>query len=83
MALGGIGTLAGPLVGAAVVVTMQQFLAPFGAWVLIIQGAVFAVCVLMFRNGIVARGEALWRTLRSPHHSRPTLGKQAIPEGGR
>lgn len=81
--IGGIGTLAGPLVGAAVVVTMQQFLAPFGAWVLVIQGAVFAVCVLMFRNGIVARGEALWRTLRSPHHSRPTLGKQAIPEGGR
>jgi branched-chain amino acid transport system permease protein len=32
---------------------MQSYLAPFGQWVLVIQGAVFVVCVLAFRRGIV------------------------------
>jgi branched-chain amino acid transport system permease protein len=61
--VGGIGTLTGPLVGAAVVVTMQQFLAPFGAFVLVIQGLVFALCVLAFRDGLVVRLTALWHRL--------------------
>ncbi len=51
--LGGIGTLAGPIVGSFVFVSLQNFLAPFGSWVLIIQGVVFIVCVLLFRDGIV------------------------------
>ena len=51
--LGGIGTLSGPLVGAFVFVSLQNFLAPFGSWVLIIQGLVFVLCVLLFRDGIV------------------------------
>ena len=51
--LGGLGTIFGPVVGAFVVVTMQNYLAPFGQWVLVIQGAIFVVCVLLFRRGIV------------------------------
>ncbi|HMU49822.1 MAG TPA: branched-chain amino acid ABC transporter permease [Geminicoccaceae bacterium] len=51
--LGGMGTVFGPMVGAAVVVTMQNYLAPFGAWVTVIQGAIFVVCVMLFRAGIV------------------------------
>jgi branched-chain amino acid transport system permease protein len=62
--IGGIGTLSGPLVGAAVLVTMQQFLAPFGAWVQIIQGMVFVVCVLMFRDGLVVRGQIALSAIR-------------------
>jgi branched-chain amino acid transport system permease protein len=50
--IGGMGTVFGPMIGAAVVVTMQNYLAPFGAWVTVIQGAVFVVCVLLFREGI-------------------------------
>jgi branched-chain amino acid transport system permease protein len=51
--LGGIGTLVGPLVGAALVVGLQQYFAATGAWVTIITGAVFVLCVLAFRRGIV------------------------------
>lgn len=51
--IGGMGTVFGPIVGATVVVTMQNYLATWGAWVTIIQGAVFVIAVLMFREGIV------------------------------
>jgi branched-chain amino acid transport system permease protein len=51
--LGGLGTMLGPVVGAFAVVGMQNYLAPFGQWVLVIQGAIFVVCVLLFRRGIV------------------------------
>jgi len=32
---------------------MQNYLATFGAWVTIIQGVIFVIGVLMFREGIV------------------------------
>ena len=51
--LGGMGTLYGPVVGAVVVVWMQNYLAGLGEWVTVIQGAVFVACVLLFRRGIV------------------------------
>lgn len=51
--VGGMGTIFGPVVGAAVVVTMQNYLAELGAWVTVVQGAIFVVCVLLFRRGIV------------------------------
>jgi branched-chain amino acid transport system permease protein len=51
--LGGMGTLYGPVVGAIVVVSMQNYLAQYGQWVTVIQGAVFVVCVLTFRRGVV------------------------------
>lgn len=51
--LGGMGTIFGPLVGAGVVVTMQNYLASYGAWVTIIQGVIFVLGVLLFREGIV------------------------------
>jgi len=51
--LGGLGTVFGPVVGAFLVIAMENYLAPFGQWVLVIQGAIFVVCVLAFRRGIV------------------------------
>nr|WP_270934406.1 branched-chain amino acid ABC transporter permease [Roseomonas sp. MO-31] len=58
--VGGLGTVFGPVVGAAVIVTMQNYLAEFGAWVLVIQGAIFIACVLAFRRGVVGEiGNAL------------------------
>jgi branched-chain amino acid transport system permease protein len=51
--VGGLGTMLGPLVGAFVIVAMQNYLAELGSWVTIIQGAVFVGCVLSFRQGIV------------------------------
>jgi branched-chain amino acid transport system permease protein len=41
------------VVGAAIIVSMQNYLAQFGAWVTIIQGIIFVVCVLAFRRGIL------------------------------
>jgi branched-chain amino acid transport system permease protein len=57
--LGGIGTIFGPIIGALIVVAMQYYLAPFGAWVVVIQGAIFMICVLVFRRGII--GELAYR----------------------
>jgi len=51
--IGGMGTVFGPIAGAAVIVTMQNYLATFGAWVTIIQGCIFVICVMLFREGIV------------------------------
>jgi len=51
--VGGLGTIFGPVVGALVVLAMENYLAQLGAWVTIVEGAVFVVCVLTFRRGIV------------------------------
>ncbi|MEW6480883.1 MAG: branched-chain amino acid ABC transporter permease [Pseudomonadota bacterium] len=51
--VGGMGTLFGPVVGAAVIVTMQNYLAQLGAWVTVVQGVVFVICVLAFRRGVI------------------------------
>jgi branched-chain amino acid transport system permease protein len=52
--LGGMGTIYGPVIGAFIVVAMQQYLGQYlGEWVTVIQGSIFVVCVLLFRRGIV------------------------------
>jgi len=51
--VGGLGTVFGPVVGAFIIVAMQQYLSGLGQWVTVIQGTVFVVCVLTFRRGIV------------------------------
>ncbi len=51
--VGGMGTIFGPVVGAAVIVTMQNYLAQLGEWVGVIQGVIFVACVLVFRRGII------------------------------
>ncbi|MCH4540299.1 branched-chain amino acid ABC transporter permease [Ochrobactrum sp. POC9] len=51
--LGGIGTLIGPIVGAAFVVALQNYLATSDFPVTIVTGLIFMACVLLFRKGIV------------------------------
>ncbi len=51
--VGGLGTVFGPVVGAFVIIAMQQYLAGFGQWVTVIQGGIFVICVLTFRRGVV------------------------------
>lgn len=61
--LGGTGTFFGPVVGAAIVVTLQQYLSDVaGGWVTAIIGVIFVACVLSFRRGIV--GEIVARQAR-------------------
>jgi len=58
--LGGTGTFLGPVVGAALVVTLQEYLSDrVGGWVTAIIGVIFVACVLSFRRGIVGELEAL------------------------
>jgi branched-chain amino acid transport system permease protein len=59
--VGGLGTIFGPIVGAFLIVALENYLAPFGQWVLVIQGAVFVICVLSFRRGIVGELAARMR----------------------
>ncbi len=59
--VGGLGTMFGPVVGAAIIVAMQTQLISFGQWVTIIQGAIFVACVLLFRRGVVGELAALLR----------------------
>jgi branched-chain amino acid transport system permease protein len=51
--LGGMGTIFGPVVGAAVIITMENYLAQLGAWVTVVQGVIFVICVLAFRRGLI------------------------------
>ena len=51
--IGGIGTIFGPVVGALLFGALETYLAPFGDWVTVTQGAIFVLCVLAFRRGLV------------------------------
>ncbi len=52
--LGGSGTFLGPVVGANVVVTLEEYLSDLvGAWVSVIIGVIFVICVMTFRRGFV------------------------------
>ncbi|MBI5279464.1 MAG: branched-chain amino acid ABC transporter permease [Burkholderiales bacterium] len=76
--LGGLGTLFGPVVGAAVIITMQNYLAQLGAWVTVVQGVIFVACVLVFRKGIV--GELIaWRDRRRSRAQALTPPAAATP----
>jgi branched-chain amino acid transport system permease protein len=51
--VGGLGTVFGPVLGAFVIVSMENYLAEFGQWITVIQGGIFVACVLLFRRGII------------------------------
>jgi branched-chain amino acid transport system permease protein len=59
--LGGLGTIFGPVVGALVITAMENYLAQFGSWVTVTQGAIFVICVLAFRRGIIGELSARLR----------------------
>jgi len=58
--LGGMGTVFGPVVGAFIIIGLENYLAAFGEWVTVITGGIFVVCVLAFRRGIVGEIMAWW-----------------------
>jgi len=61
--VGGMGTIFGPVVGAIIIVAIQNYLNSLGAWVTIVQGTIFVICVLLFKEGIVG---VLSRALKKP-----------------
>ncbi|RLQ87140.1 branched-chain amino acid ABC transporter permease [Notoacmeibacter ruber] len=62
--LGGIGTMLGPILGATIIITLQNELAQIGSLTTIVQGAVFVACVLLFRRGIVGELSHRWNQWR-------------------
>src|SRR2546422_2423247 len=62
--LGGLVTVFGPVIGAVIVVTLENYLAQLGAWVTVVQGVIFVVCVLTFRRGVIGElGNLLRKSL--------------------
>jgi branched-chain amino acid transport system permease protein len=59
--VGGLGTIIGPVIGAFIIITMQNYLAATGEFVLVIQGLIFVVIVMAFRKGVVGELAELWR----------------------
>ncbi len=62
--VGGLGTIIGPVVGAFIIITMQNYLASFGEFVLVIQGCIFVVIVMAFRKGLVGEVADWWKMRR-------------------
>ncbi len=62
--VGGLGTIVGPIVGAFIIITMQNYLAATGEFVLVIQGSIFVVIVLAFRRGLVGELSSWWKARR-------------------
>ena len=57
--LGGVGTFFGPVLGAGIVISLQDMLADkVGSWVTVIIGAIFVLCVMAFRKGVVGEIQA-------------------------
>ena len=75
--VGGLGTVFGPVVGAFIIIAMQDYLAQIGErvitiggttftiqlgqWVIVIQGVIFVLCVLLFRRGVIGEIAKLLR----------------------
>ncbi|GIK82856.1 MAG: hypothetical protein BroJett024_39610 [Alphaproteobacteria bacterium] len=78
--MGGLGTILGPAVGALVLTCMDYFIAPFGSWILVIEGAAFILFVLVIRRGIVGELTSLYhRLVRAP----PAPAPGGLSEPGR
>jgi len=74
--LGGLGTFAGPVIGAFTIIGLQNYLADrVGSWVTVIIGVIFVVCVVAFRRGFV--GELLAWLKRRPNY---TVANEASKE---
>ena len=75
--IGGVGTFLGPVVGAFVIIGLQSYLAGFGGWIMMIEGAVFILCVLLFRQGIVGWAGGVTKTVWARRRTAPAGGDGA------
>ena len=73
--LGGLGTLTGPVFGAAIIILLNDYLAGFGEWALISQGVILLVIIVFFRRGFVGELSALARYLRRRNAPRETAAQ--------
>ncbi|GAC1537502.1 MAG: branched-chain amino acid ABC transporter permease [Polyangiales bacterium] len=62
--IGGLGRAYGPVIGAFIVVTLENYLAQYGSMISVVQGAIFVVCVLSFRQGVAGEVSKIAARLR-------------------
>ena len=74
--IGGLGTIEGPIIGAVIFFALQQLLADYGSWYLILLGAIAAGVVVFAQRG-------LWGTHRAALADRPLPGAQEAVSGDR
>ena len=79
--LGGIGTVLGPVVGAVILVSMENYLAQVGSWVTVIQGVIFVIFVLVFRRGFVGEIEAWVRRRTRSAAAAPAVSSASAARG--
>ncbi|AYO82166.1 branched-chain amino acid ABC transporter permease [Methylobacterium brachiatum] len=77
--LGGVGTIFGPLLGAGLVVGLQNYLATIGDLVTVVIGLIFIVCVSFFRRGLVGEFLHLRRRRAERAKRRPVLTATRAP----
>ncbi|MCJ2095844.1 MULTISPECIES: branched-chain amino acid ABC transporter permease [unclassified Methylobacterium] len=77
--LGGVGTIFGPLLGAGLVVGLQNYLATIGDLVTVVIGLIFIVCVSFFRRGVVGEFLHLRRRRAERAKRRPVLNATRDP----
>jgi branched-chain amino acid transport system permease protein len=75
--LGGLGTLTGPMFGAAIIIWMNDYLAGFGEWALISQGIILLAVIVFFRRGFVGELSALNRYLRRSGAAKTQVAAEA------
>lgn len=63
--LGGLGTLSGPIVGAGIIILLNDYLADFGEWALIAQGVILLLVIMFFRRGVVGELDRVLRKIRA------------------
>jgi branched-chain amino acid transport system permease protein len=84
--VGGIGTVVGPLLGAAFMLTLQSALQGLAQWMPVAQGLVFVVAVLLLPRGIAGTLGALRRRAQAgtpppvPAPGQPAASRRA-PDG--
>ncbi len=62
--LGGMGTIFGPVAGAFAIIGIENYFSGLGEWVTVLTGAIFVVCVLAFRRGVIGELGAWWTRRR-------------------
>lgn len=78
--LGGLGTVLGPVIGAFSMIAMESYLQSYGSWIKVIQGVIFVLCVLTFRQGLLGLFQSASEHVRSffkVGQSAPTIKKGA------
>ncbi|MFH0917286.1 MAG: branched-chain amino acid ABC transporter permease [bacterium] len=78
--IGGLGTIEGPIIGAVIFFALQQFLADYGSWYLILIGALAALVVVFARRGLWGIIIRRWPMDLSPVRRRLCLETVCFPE---